>query len=126
VSRLSAYLMVLMTIGCTVYGQLIIKWRVLAAGRLPEGMPERVRFMVALLFNPWIISAFVAAFVASLAWMAAMTRLPISQAYPLNAMTFIFVVLCGGLLFSEPLGTNKFVGTALIVIGIIIASQGSR
>ncbi|MEO8870307.1 MAG: EamA family transporter [Granulicella sp.] len=125
-SNLSAYLLVLMTVACTVYGQLIIKWHVLAAGKFPAAMPERIRFMAALLVNPWIISAFVAAFLASLTWMAAMTKLPISQAYPLNSMTFIFVVLCGGFLFSEPLGMQKFVGVGLIIIGIIVASQGPR
>jgi len=122
-SRLSAYLLVMLTVGCTVYGQLIIKWKVLAAGRLPDVNADRARFMVALLLNPWVISAFMAAFGASLAWIAAMTRLPISEAYPLNAMTFVLVVVCGGLLFAEPMGVHKVMGIGLIMIGVVVAAQ---
>jgi drug/metabolite transporter (DMT)-like permease len=80
--------------------------------------------MFSLVLNPWVLSAFFAAFLASLAWIAAMTKLPISQAYPLNAMTFILVVICGGAFFSEPFGLHKVLGLILIVLGILIASQG--
>ena len=43
------------------------------------------------MLDPWIITAFIAAFLASVTWMLAMTRLQISHAYPMTALTFVVV-----------------------------------
>ena len=123
-SNLFAYLMVFSTILLTVCAQFLVKWQAVSAGSLPASWPDRMSFVVKLLLNPWIISAYVMAILASITWMLAMTRLEISHAYPMTALTFVFVVIGGGLLFAEPLTLAKMVGLALIVLGIVVGSQG--
>ena len=115
------YFMVLMTVVLTVYGQFIIKWQVIEAGAFPSGTVERLRFVLGLLLNPWIITGLVAAFAASICWMLAMTRLPLSQAYPYTAVSFALIVIGGAWLFSEPLTANRILGVTLIAIGVVIA-----
>lgn len=120
----AAYCMVFCTILLTVGGQFVIKWQVLRAGALPASPEQRIGFILQLLMNPWVIAAVFAAFLASVTWMLAMTRLQLSHAYPLTALTFVLVVVGSAYAFSEPLSTTKLVGLALIVIGIVIGSQG--
>jgi multidrug transporter EmrE-like cation transporter len=124
VSNTLAYLLVLTTILLTAYGQLVLKWQVLRAGSLPSQLLERLHFVGQLLLNPWVLSAFAAAFLASLSWMLAMSKLQISRAYPVTALTFVIVVIGGGILFSEAISTLKVVGLALVVIGIVVGAQG--
>jgi len=81
-------------------------------------------FLVRLLLNPWVLSGFAAAFLASVFWMAVLTKFELSYAYPFVALTFVFVVLAGGLLFGEPITFPKIAGLALIIAGITLASQG--
>lgn len=119
-----AYSMVLLTIALTVYGQFIIKWQVLLAGPLPESLEDRLVFLARILINPWVISALFAALLASIAWIIAMTRLEISRAFPLTALTFVCVVIGGALLFKEPITPLKLVGVLLLVLGIVVGSQG--
>ena len=119
-----AYCLVLCTVLLTVCGQFLIKWQVLRAGNLPADFGERIKFVVQLLLNPWVIIAILAAFLASVTWMLAMTRLQLSHAYPLTALTFVLVVLGSSIIFTEPLTTPKVVGLALIVVGIVVGSQG--
>ena len=118
------YLYIAMTVIFTVYGQLVIKWQVSNAGVLPYAAGDKLLFLIKLLFNPWILSALFAAFLAALSWMAAMTKFDISHAYPFMSLSFILVLVLSGVFFNEPLTLLKFVGLALIVIGIIVGSQG--
>lgn len=119
-----SYFYVFMTIVLTVYGQIVIKWQVLQVGALPDQTAEKIGFMLRLLLNPWIISALLAAFLASFFWMAAMTRLQLSHAYPFMGLTFVAVLLASGFFFQEPITTLKIAGVALIVLGLAVASQG--
>lgn len=119
-----SYLYIALTVLFTVYGQIVIKWQAGQAGELPAGGGEKVVFLLRLVLNPWVFSGLCAAFVASLTWMAAMTRLPLSHAYPFVSASFVLVVLSGALFFHEPLTWPKIVGMVCIVAGIVIGSQG--
>ncbi len=122
--NLVAYSLVASTVLLTVIGQFIVKWQVLRAGSVPEGPALQLKFVTQLLLNPWIIFAFAAAFLASITWMLAMTKLQLSHAYPMTALTFVLVVLGSAVAFSEPLTPLKFAGLTLIVAGIVVGSQG--
>jgi multidrug transporter EmrE-like cation transporter len=119
-----SYLYVFLTILLTVYGQLVIKWQVGLAGAFPAEPADKLLFLARLLLNPWIISALAAALAAAVAWMAAMTRLELSHAYPFMSLAFVLVLLGSAWFFQEPVTLPKVAGLALICAGIIIGSQG--
>jgi len=115
--------------GCvffTVYGQLILKWRMnLLTEPLPSELFDKVIFLIRLIiFDPFILSGLVSAFLASLFWMAAMTKFSLSFAYPFMSSAFVIVMFFSILLFGETLNIYKIAGTGLIVLGIIVLSQG--
>ena len=119
-----SYLLVFITVFLTVYGQIVIKWQVVAAGAMPEATPDRIGFLVKLLLNPWIISGLLAGLLAAVSWMAAMTRLELSHAYPFMSLAFIGVLVASALVFHEPVNAWKIGGLVLITLGIIVGSQG--
>lgn len=120
---MKGYPYIFLTVLFTVYGQLVIKWQVGQAGVLPPNVGDKVAFLLRLLLNPWIVSGFISAFIASLTWMAAMTRFPLSHAYPFMSLSFVLVMFLSALVFHEPLTWAKSIGMTCIVIGIIIGSQ---
>lgn len=123
-SRYFDYLYIFATLVFTVYGQLILKWRIAQFGPLPAELADKLKFLLGLLFDPAIFSGFAAAFLASLAWMAAMTKFDLSHAYPFMSLNFVVVLLLSGWLLSEPLTMQKSLGVGLIVFGTIIAARG--
>lgn len=123
-SRLFDYLYIVATIGFTVYGQLILKWRIAKFGPLPADLLEKLKFLISLLLDPAIFSGFAAAFLASLAWMAAMTKFDLSHAYPFMSLNFVVVLLLSGWLLNEPVTLQKTLGIALIVLGTVVATRG--
>ena len=122
--RLYDYLYIFATIAFTVYGQLILKWRIAQFGPLPPGLADKLKFLVSLLLDPAIFSGFAAAFLASLAWMAAMTKFDLSHAYPFMSINFVVVLLLSGWLLSEPMTFQKALGVGLIVLGTLVAARG--
>ena len=119
------YFYIFGTIFFTVYGQIVLKWRIndLATAGLPEALSAKVLFLFKILFDPWVFSGFLAAFVASFFWMAAMTKFDISFAYPFMSLAFVLVLLLSVWLFHEPMTWQKLVGMALIVAGIFVTSR---
>jgi multidrug transporter EmrE-like cation transporter len=124
INALSNYLYILGTILFTLYGQLILKWRIGKYGTLPVDFDEKIIFLLKLFLDPFILSGFFAAFLASLFWMAAMTKFELSHAYPFMAANFVLVLFFSALLFSETISILKIVGIALVFVGIIVGSQG--
>lgn len=119
-----AHLYIFGTILFTVYGQLVIKWRIPFHGSLPVETLPKLIFLLKLFFDPFIMSGFVAAFLASLCWMAAMTAFELSYAYPFMGLNFVLVFLASAILLSEQVTLYKVVGLTLIVLGIVISSRG--
>jgi drug/metabolite transporter (DMT)-like permease len=118
------YLYIVLTIALTVFGQIAIKIQVMQAGALPAASADKFAFLMRLLLNPWIISAFAAAFLASVCWMGAMTKFQLSHAYPFMSLNFVIVLLLSGWLLHEPMSAARLIGVALICIGTVVAAQG--
>lgn len=117
---MSGYIYVLFTLIFTVYGQLILKWRLnILSFRLPEGIFFKLTSLLKLFFDPFIFSGFVSAFMASLFWMAAISKLEITKAYPFMSLAPSLVLLFGVIFLDESFTWPKFMGLLLIILGIL-------
>jgi drug/metabolite transporter (DMT)-like permease len=111
------------TIGFTVYGQLVIKWQVNQVGQLPTDAAGKVYFLLSMFLRPWILTGFAAAFLASLAWIAAMTKFKLSDAYPFTSLAFVLVMILSYFLFGEDFTLRKVAGTLLVIAGLIVIAR---
>ena len=119
------YFYVFMTVVFTVYGQLIIKQQVNTIADFPSGwnlIPFYVRF---ILTRPLVLSGFISAVFASVAWIGALSRFQLSYAYPFMSLNFVLVVFLSFLLFQDTINWYKIVGLSLICIGVFVVSRGS-
>ncbi|MCY7316786.1 MAG: EamA family transporter [Rubrivivax sp.] len=114
---------ILLTLAFTVYGQLVLKWQMGSAGPLPAGGAAKLGFLLQQFMNPWIFSGFVSAFVASLAWMAAMTRFELNYAYPFMSLAFVMVMVLGVLFLGEGVNLRKVIGTLMVMAGLIVIAR---
>jgi len=112
-----------LTIIFTVYGQLVLRWQMSQAGVLPPGVVDKVVFLLSQFTNMWILSCFASAFVAALCWMAAVTRMELSFAYPFMSLSFVAVVVLAPVLLGEYFSWYKVVGTLTIVGGLFILTR---
>jgi drug/metabolite transporter (DMT)-like permease len=116
--------LVLCSVLLTSSSQLIVKWRVGRAGALPVELARKFLFVTGLLLDPWIIVGILAAFLAGISWMSAMTKLELSFAYPFISLSFVLVFVFSALLFHETVTAPKVIGMLLIIAGIIVTGRG--
>jgi drug/metabolite transporter (DMT)-like permease len=120
---LAGHVYILLTIAFTVYGQLVLKWQIGQAGQLPADAAGKIAFLLRQFLNPWILSGFAAALIASLAWMAAMTRFEINYAYPFMSLAFVIVMGFSVLFLGESLTAGRVAGTLLVVLGLVVLAR---
>lgn len=118
---MNPYFYIFGTLFFTVYGQIVLKWRLSGLKVvLPEGIWDKIIYLAKLIFDPFVFSGFASAFIASLFWMAAMTKFEITTAYPFMSLAPALVFVIGVLFLGETFTIGKVVGLLLIIIGIVI------
>lgn len=120
---LPGHFYILLTLAFTVYGQLVLKWQMGGAGPLPEAGLDKILFLLRQFLNPWIISGFASALLASMAWMAAMTRFDLGYAYPFMSLAFVIVMVFGALFLGEAVSLGRVAGTLLVIAGLLVIAR---
>lgn len=119
------YLFIAGTILFTVYGQLIVRQQIGDLAEVPSGV-GLFRFLVQFIFtSPLVLSGLAAAFVASIFWMATLTRFELSFAYPFMALNFLIVAVIGVAVFGEVLNASKVIGLLIVCGGLVVIAQGT-
>jgi len=114
------FIYIFLTIALTVFGQLIVKWRVTQIGGSLKGSAMLVRFLM----DPGILCGLLGAFVAALCWMTALSKFQLSYAYPFTSLSFALVLLLSAYLLKEPITVPRALGVAIIIVGTIVAARG--
>jgi drug/metabolite transporter (DMT)-like permease len=118
---LTGYTFVFATLAFTVAGQILLKWRATEVGKaLPS--PGRGAYILGMFSDFYVWCGLGMAVVASVCWMLAVQKLPVSVAYPFMALSFLFVPLLATLLLAETLSLGQGLGMLLIVAGIALTN----
>jgi len=116
------YLYIVSTIFFTVYGQMILKWRItkLSWSMVDGKLIEKIICYLKLLFDPFILTGFASAFIASICWTMAMSKFEITTAYPFMSISPAVVFILGVFILNETFTIGKVIGLVLIILGTIV------
>jgi multidrug transporter EmrE-like cation transporter len=70
-----------------------------------------------------IVTALFCYGISVVVWILALSRVPVSIAFPLLSMAYIVTALAAWYLLGEPLSMTKLVGIGVIILGVIIISR---
>ena len=62
---------------------------------------------------------------ASCVWLAALSKAPVSTAYPMLSLGYVVVAAVSVLWLGESMGPAKVLGIALICAGVILVSRST-
>lgn len=71
----------------------------------------------------WIAGAVGVLGVYAVLWQQIIKRMPLSTAYMFKGMSLVFVLLISALLFGEAITTSNLIGSAIIIIGIVLYAK---
>jgi small multidrug resistance pump len=80
--------------------------------------------LAAQLFNPMTMAGLFIYALASIAYIVALNRIPVSVAFPSVAASYAVIAVLAHYLWHEPLGWQQIGGIALISGGIMLIHQG--
>lgn len=86
------------------------------------GSSPRMSLLGAFL-APSVIVGLALYAISMLFWLNALSRVELSQAYPFVGLGFVLTTLAGWVLFGDSLSTQRLVGIALVVGGIVLVAR---
>ena len=123
-SATGAWVSIVVMIVLTVLAQIGLKLRVVASGVVEPGIGGAADYIGRMLLDPWVWACLFAGFLAALCWIAALSRLSLTVAYPFISVTIAAVVVANTIVLGEPLRFLHVMGIALIGAGLFTIAQG--
>ena len=77
-------------------------------------------FFWKIFFNPSIFFGLGLYFLSALIYIKALKTIPLSIAYPSLSLSYVAVVLIGGIFFDETLHRIQIIGLLLIILGVML------
>ncbi len=76
-----------------------------------------------IVFNPLIILGFLGFGLGAVFWLAVLSRVPLSLAYPILALSYFVVVVEAWLFLRERVTWKRLLGVTIIVVGVVIVGM---
>lgn len=76
--------------------------------------------------SPWVVLGLLVFAVSALAWMATLAKVPLSIAYPFNALGYLLIVLAGSTVLHERTSMWTWGGSLLVVVGLVTVMAGQQ
>lgn len=107
----------------SVVGELLLNYGMKRFGPLDLSIPTLLPTLFRVFTQPLIILGFVFVFSASIFWLAVLSRVHLSYAYPLLASGYVLTALLARLIFNEPISLARWVGILVICVGVVLVSR---
>jgi drug/metabolite transporter (DMT)-like permease len=70
--------------------------------------------------SPWVLSGLVVFAISAIAWLGALSKVPLSIAYPFNAIGYLVILTASIVILHERANLLTWAGSLLVVSGVII------
>ena len=111
--------LILAAVAFSATGQILLK----SGARQLAGL-GRLEFLLAAFREVHVLSGLAAWAASTLCWLYVLRVAPLSRAYGLTSLTYVFILFASMHLFGEQVRRVHVVGTMLIVIGIACLLSG--
>ncbi len=112
--------LIAISISSGVAGQTAIKLGVNQIGAISS---TPLALITAIYRTPLILLGLILYGVGALSWIAVLSRLNLSYAYPFLALNFVLVALVSRIALGETIPPSRWLGIAIICLGIILAAR---
>ena len=109
--------LVLFAVGAAAVGQVMLKHGMQIAS---DRAASRGSLVFAAATSPWVLLGLLVFAVSATAWLATLSRVPLSVAYPFNALGYLGILTASVLVLHERANVWTWVGSVLVVSGLIM------
>lgn len=104
-------------------GQLLLKHGMNRTGVITLSAGEIGGVLLKLATNPYVIIGLALYAGGTVFWLAALSRVDLSFAYPFASLSYVVMLVAAWQLFDETLSLPRIVGTLIIAVGVLVISR---
>jgi undecaprenyl phosphate-alpha-L-ara4N flippase subunit ArnE len=112
-----SFLLLLVVVVLSVAGQLALKH---ALNSTSSASLSSQQAMIRMLSSPYLWGWFISYAVTTVLWLAALTKVPLSRAFPILGLQFALIPLAAGFLLHERVAFRQWVGILMIIAGVAL------
>lgn len=103
--------------------QLLLKAGTNRVGEFAFSLANVIPVGSRLATSPYVAGGLACYVVSVVVWILALSRVPVSVAYPMLSIGYVVNALAAWALFGEALGPQKLAGIAFIVVGVFLVAR---
>lgn len=121
-----ALILVLVCVVLGAFGQIFMKIGMDKIGPVAGlGRLWQIDFVVHIFSTPYVVIGLALYGVSAFLWLAALSTLNVSFAYPLLSLAYVLVAIISYFTLKEPITTIRWVGIAMTVVGAFLITRGT-
>jgi multidrug transporter EmrE-like cation transporter len=118
-----AFSLVLTGVLLNAAAQLLLKAGTNRIGEFAFSLANVVPVGLKVASSPFVLGGLACYAVSVVVWIMALSRVPVSVAYPMLSIGYIVNAVAAWLLFGESLAAQKLVGIGFIVVGVWLVAR---
>ena len=108
---------------CDTINQLFLKSAIDSLNFTPTlNIIKIFKFIFQLISKPRLWLGFVFSLISLCIWLVVLSKVDLNFAFSADSMHYIFIALASGFILKEKIGRWRWLGTGLIVVGIVFVS----
>jgi drug/metabolite transporter (DMT)-like permease len=115
---LANLVLLLFAVAAAAIGQLLLKHGMQTAVKRVAETKGSLAFAAAT--SPWILLGLTVFAISAVAWLTTLSRVPLSIAYPFNALGYLAILTASVVVLGEHANVWTWVGSCFVVAGLII------
>lgn len=119
----TAFSLVLAGVLLNAAAQLLLKAGTNRIGEFAFSLENVVPIGLKVAASPFVLGGLACYAVSVVVWILALSRVPVSIAYPMLSIGYIVNAAAAWLLFGESLGAQKLVGIGFIIVGVWLVAR---
>lgn len=119
----AAIVYILISVLTGAIGQVLLKKGMGSMGPLTLSLNQLGSILWRIGTNPYVIIGLATYVGGMVFWLAALSRVDLSYAYPFASLSYLVMLAASWLLFSENITSLRLLGTLVVCVGVFLISQ---
>jgi drug/metabolite transporter (DMT)-like permease len=121
VSLAIGYILISVVAGAV--GQILLKKGMTLMGAITLSSSQILGVLWRMATNPYVIIGLIIYVCGTVFWLAALSRVDLSYAYPFASLSYVVMLTASWLLFHENITPVRLGGTLIVALGVFVISR---
>ena len=118
-----AFTLILTGVLLNAAAQLLLKAGTNVVGHFDFHLDNLIPVGMKIAFQPYIMGGMACYAVSLVVWIMALSRVPVSIAYPMLSIGYVINALVAHYWFGEALMAQKLIGIGFIIVGVVLVAR---